>query len=514
VVDAAPGVDVDRSDDGREDLDTRPRGGDGTSGGGGGSTGSGPAASVTPTATVDVDVDADEEECGLGCQMRELVRASRDLVVAAADLGRIQREQQARQGVVDFLSRVLGWFGFDGLAESVEKWNQNQLRDQMREIRRLQREVRSLTREIAASHAENLIVPAPDEVVVDTVIGPGWVEALPAAGQEWVDEITAAAEEYDLDPRLLAALVWQESSFKPNAESNANGGNGEGAYGLAQLMPATAEGLGVDRYDPMENLLGGARYLREQLDRFGSNELALAAYNAGPGNVQEYGGIPPFEETQAYVPRVLGFYETLMQADANHGAAPEPEPRVVAAGEFPNDGKASDAAPILAFPIDMSTRDTNPNDHKAVTFGDDYHYRKPSGRLHEGVDIFAARGTPVLATADGVVARTGHNPDMSGYYIVITHDNGYETKYMHLNNDNPGTDDGQGGEAAAFAPGLGAGTRVEAGQVIGYVGDSGNAEGTQPHVHFELLKNGEHTSPYPGLQSSWGDRGGSPGIDW
>ncbi len=110
-------------------------------------------------------------------------------------------------------------------------------------------------------------------------------------------EITAAAKKHGIDPALLAGLVKQESNFNPNAGSPA------GARGLTQLMPATAAGLGVtDVLDPLQSLDGGARYLRQQLDAFGGDVTrALAAYNAGPGAVQRYGGVPPYAETQNYV---------------------------------------------------------------------------------------------------------------------------------------------------------------------------------------------------------------------
>lgn len=132
-----------------------------------------------------------------------------------------------------------------------------------------------------------------------------WVDGLPAAGREWVSEIRQAAADAGLDPRLLAAMVWQESGFDPEAISKS------GAIGLAQLMPATADGLDVDPHDPIQNLDGGARYLAWTIREFGSIELGLAAYNAGPGNVRAANGIPDIPETQAYVPRVLEYYRIL-----------------------------------------------------------------------------------------------------------------------------------------------------------------------------------------------------------
>lgn len=115
---------------------------------------------------------------------------------------------------------------------------------------------------------------------------------------------TAAELRYGIDAELLKAVCVAESGMNPNAVSRA------GAQGLMQLMPATAHELAVtDPFDPEQSIGGGARYLSWQLETFGSVRLALAAYNAGPANVQKYGGIPPFDETQDYVPKVMALYD-------------------------------------------------------------------------------------------------------------------------------------------------------------------------------------------------------------
>lgn len=147
----------------------------------------------------------------------------------------------------------------------------------------------------AVEAAEFGEVDVPREAVA---IAAGAAEVVPDAYSAKVHELSTR---YDLSPSLIEALVWQESRWRANAVSPA------GARGLAQLMPGTARYLGVNPDDPHSNLEGGARYLREQLNRFdGDIEKALAAYNAGPGRVIAAGGIPRIRETQNYVTAIMG----------------------------------------------------------------------------------------------------------------------------------------------------------------------------------------------------------------
>ena len=145
------------------------------------------------------------------------------------------------------------------------------------------------------------------------------VAAAPGGPTPFAAEIEAAAQRHGIDPALLKGLIRQESNFNPTAGSPA------GARGLTQLMPGTASSLGVtDVTDPAQSIEGGAKYLKQQLDRFGGDVTkALAAYNAGPGAVAKYGGVPPYAETQAYVQKVQAY------AEQYRGAAPAAAPTAV-----------------------------------------------------------------------------------------------------------------------------------------------------------------------------------------
>lgn len=166
--------------------------------------------------------------------------------------------------------------------------------------------------------------------------------------------------------------------------------------------------------------------------------------------------------------------------------------------ETPRNGPSHDYGDMVDYDLTFPVAGTN-------RYGDTFFARRGTG-IHHAADIMAAKMVPVLAAHDGTVIRV-NGSSYASYKgrcctLAIRHTDGWETVYIHLNNDTPGTDDGQGW---GIAPGIELGTRVSAGQIVGYVGDSGNAEGTSPHLHFELYdNNGTAVNPYQALRGGEG----------
>lgn len=162
---------------------------------------------------------------------------------------------------------------------------------------------------------------------------------------------------------------------------------------------------------------------------------------------------------------------------------------VVAFGLLPS-GEA--LAGVDDFPIRF------PQDMEATTFSNTWHAARSGGRRHKGTDLMAPKGTEIYAAADGVVMRVVKSRN-AGRYVAIAHADGWETYYMHLNNDLPDENRGSAPWFLTVAPGIYDGAVVTAGQLVGWVGDSGNAEGGPAHTHFEIHRNGRAVNPYPYL---------------
>ncbi|KAF4410156.1 peptidase M23 [Streptomyces sp. Ru87] len=303
---------------------------------------------------------------------------------------------------------------------------------------------------------------AADPVVDDRPLKAG---AVPAAYVAWVLKAGSMCEV--IGPSVIAAQIEAESGWNPDATSPV------GAQGLSQFMPGTWETWGRDDdgngrispFDPGDAIMAQGRYdcaLAKQIGRLKSGGLAsgslldltLAAYNAGPGAVQQYGGVPPYTETRAYVARI----KSLIAKYADVGKGNESVP----------DGQR------LAMPLAGDPPITSP-------YGMRFHPVLKVDKLHTGVDFGVPTGTPVRASGPGKVTFAGWNAAY-GNRVVISHGTmdgkQISTTYNHMS-----------------ALGVSKGQNVNTGDSVGAVGSTGYSTGA--HLHFEVQENGEYVNPAP-----------------
>jgi len=292
---------------------------------------------------------------------------------------------------------------------------------------------------------------------------PGEMPKGPATQYDALFARAAASTPGALDSTTMKAQAKAESGWNPNAKSPV------GAAGLIQFMPGTWAAHGIDgdgdgRADvlnPVDNAMSSAKYIasiRKQVSHLSGDptDLVLAAYNAGPGNVLKYGGVPPFKETRNYIARIRAMVtEWGASVSTAVAACQSTTPTNLPAGAFvhPVQGKAP----------------------RTSGFGQRW------GRLHAGVDFGIPVGTPLVAvTAGKVTHRT--NPGGYGTYIELTAADGTSYRYGHM---------------SRYATADGA--TVQAGQLIGYSGNTGRSTG--PHLHFETRPGGKPVDPVPYMKA-------------
>lgn len=338
--------------------------------------------------------------------------------------------------------------------------------------------------------------------------------------------INEAAAKYGLDPNLIRQVIRAESG------GNANAGSPAGARGLMQLMPGTARGLGVTNIlDPRQNIMGGSKYLRQQLDAFGGSiPKALAAYNAGPGAVTKYGGIPPFTETQNYVKKIMGWLGggdtavlnapagaqgQAMQAPAAMLSGPSPSDAIAAlrasrptmrqlgvgkgkVGPLDQQAAASRLAALTQLKQAMNSTGVPPSGTASsdVTGGAGT-IPLAAGGMVSGLDWLKAAkliGTPNAGTHTLGNWQSDNALDIafkSDTPLYATEGGVVGSRFGSLNSSNPRmaglrmSIDGDNrswyyAHLSRFAPGIKPGVRVRQGQLIGY---SGTANGVD-HLHL------------------------------
>lgn len=269
--------------------------------------------------------------------------------------------------------------------------------------------------------------------------GTGETPAEIGSEVQYAEAINAAVKKYpNVSPALVAAIIRAESGFNPNVTSSA------GAQGMMQLMSSNSEG--IDPFNPAQNIQRGTKLLSQHIKRYDGNiALVAAAYNAGPGAVQRYGGVPPYEETQEYVEKVTQYYQGYKKEVQN--------------------GKLEISGGQLADPAPQAEISS--------------HFGPRNGENHHGQDFAAPIGTPILAADDGKVVKVKHLGDRSyGSYVVIEHKNRLQTLYAHMYKDQVQVREGQ---------------QVKRGQQIGAVGNNGRSSG--PHLHFEVTQDGSKLNP-------------------
>ena len=301
-----------------------------------------------------------------------------------------------------------------------------------------------------------------------------------SSNYDFAASVQRASSQYNVPEALVRAVIRQETGWLRNPDRQATIASPVGAVGVMQIMPSTGKGLGLSRddlNDPAKNIDAGTRYLAQLMRQF-NNDIAkvAAAYNAGPGAVQKYGGTPPYKETQNYVEKVAQYYKEYSNQVV--AATTTATKAVVAQAAASTAVSATVSKSVNLLPktaaIDPAKADktilTGAPTNGTVTSAFGMRNSPVSGqqKQHDGVDIAAPAGTDVLSTGIGKVAFVGQ---MKGYgnVVVVQHDKGIQTLYGHMQN---------------FEANLKVGQEVKQGMKLGGVGSTGDSTGN--HLHYEV----------------------------